>query len=438
MLRQWNEGSEERYQKAVDRALEYMINDDGRYIRSRISIILSQDSDKISDVEYHALAMVFVTMDNPRDMEFFLRKMAHKTADKVAFLGNPSRYTTWEFDPVKVNAIIEHVEAMAGSALLLGLSLSEMSNDEVRELYVEVFPGQQRDVTANEMKKALWNELADRRRDLVEKTTLLSVVRDLSASPGANESVFGKFHETGEITGIEGDFGPYLSLILEDGQYLLTYTTKRNTILASADRMQYSPTRTETMHKNKVTISKTMSGVRVISAISGNATNYFIGKYSFDFTTEIINASVAFINNKIIAKALKDIPVLGYIVSLVKEADKIMSKKAESERIIKDMGNSMKAFEDGQYVGYMQFDAVVVGDGTSQQLIMLYPGPETFEILQRLNYFLRIRQARIIRYGLTYPITMEDAISNADAVRELIESLSENEWTAIRSPRDFQ
>jgi len=51
MLRQWNEGREERYQKAVEKALANMIKDDGSYYRGGISRILSQDSDEISEAE---------------------------------------------------------------------------------------------------------------------------------------------------------------------------------------------------------------------------------------------------------------------------------------------------------------------------------------------------------------------------------------------------
>jgi len=437
MLCKWIEGREERHQKAVEKALAYMIDDDGSYDYDGISETLRKDSNRISGAEYFALATVFVTMDTA-DMEYFLRKLAHKTADNVFSSIIQPRHSEWEFDPVKVNAIIEHVEAMANSAALLGLSLSEMGDDEVRELYEAIFPGQQHDDTVNNMKNALWNEFADRRRDLVEKITILSVVRDLSESPGANEAVLGYCNEYGVITGEAGASIPNLSLSFEDGNYLLKFTNIKARTNNTYSDHSLLLARGDPWNKNVVTISKTMSGVRVISAISGNAMNYYIGKISLNVNGEVLNAAVALVGSKVASKVMKEVSSLTLITSLPKEVAKIIKKIEDAERMIRDLGNSMKAFEDGQYIGYMEFDAVVVDDGTSKQVIIINPGPETFEILQRLNNFISTGQMDISKYGLTYPITMEDAISNADAVRELIESLSENEWTAIRSPRDFQ
>lgn len=180
---------------------------------------------------------------------------------------------------------------------------------------------------------------------------------------------------------------------------------------------------------------------------------YYTTKHSFDFSGTALSSTSNYMRNKIISAALDNIaksatenmakglaktsigliPIAGDIVVFFIDLGLDYSKeKAEAKQNLNEINQSIGALRDANYCNSLRLDAVAVSDGTAYQQVMIYPGSKTKNIIDNINDHFNAQD--VAQYGLSYPITVEDALNNSSAVNDLLSGLSNSDFAYVTDP----
>jgi len=156
-------------------------------------------------------------------------------------------------------------------------------------------------------------------------------------------------------------------------------------------------------------------------------------------TSKMLEAAAA----KTVPRLIGFIPVVGDLAYLAIDTGMdYMKEKQEAEQNLSDIKATMDAWGNSNYCEELSITAVVVSDGSANQQLILYPSPDTKNILGNINELIQLRIAvgrplDLEGYSLTYPITREDVFYNSGSVSELLEyGMTESERSNVTNPRN--
>ena len=441
------------------------------YNWDEIDAILNQRAKDITEMEYKILATIYAQM-GIEDTEKFLQALADKVGDIDTGMFSsqtPRQYTEWTYDSDKVTGIQKYVDYMASELWIEQWTVSNlMSAEEIENLYLQIYPGNNgRSIEASEQLIEVLKLFDEQRWGLMQQSTFLTIVDNLSTQPTANEesnSFLHQFAEMTPLTGVAGALGPSITLEKDGDDSVLRFCNTRVSSFPPtvANNQVISSGLINNLNENVITISKPLYGANVGYKVADSIEVFYTEKYNFDFADTAVNKSGGFINDQVTSNVLDGvtdrllaggiesnisrfgaavigaIPTLGSVVSLgVDMFIDYGKERQEAEQNYNEMKAAVGAFRDANYCSEFCLEAVIISDGTANQQFMVFASPNTQNILENMNQFTQNRGIDVTQYGLKYPITLEDILGNSDAMKNFIDNeMTQTERSFVLNPEN--
>jgi hypothetical protein len=108
----------------------------------------------------------------------------------------------------------------------------------------------------------------------------------------------------------------------------------------------------------------------------------------------------------------------------------------KKQQNLSDVQAALDAVRLSAYCTNLQLTAVVVSGTTAAQQLLLYPGPDTAQVIQNINGYIEKHEDMALPEGLTYPLTERDIIGNPVAVDALLSNMDTFDRSNVLVLRD--
>ena len=112
----------------------------------------------------------------------------------------------------------------------------------------------------------------------------------------------------------------------------------------------------------------------------------------------------------------------------------VLEQSEESRKRLIDLNNSSSAKKMAEFAEDFHMSGFTVTAGDSAQLAFAYPSTETEIVIERFNEYIEEKQIDLETYGLTYPLTIEEMLSepnNAYRFRMDENAIPEDDYTKL-------
>ena len=392
------------------------VSEDGTYDWKAIDATLNRDAKDISEAEYFVLALLYSSM-GISDTERFLQSLADKVADVHGKpLSVPSDYTEWVYDPVKVKKIQDHVDAFGLTYIMAAAKIDNYSYDDITGLYAEMYPNGA-NTTPFEQQREIVADLKNQAYVFFQQSAFLTAANNLLSYPPTDYPFESEL--SGPLTGEAGASWPNISLTKEGDEYVLSFCNIRKLPLEKMgeDKDFYLNT-----NNNKIMIGSVIPGTSASDKIIDNIENFYTAKYTFE-EDDFVEITV----KTVVGALLGEIPYSGFAtipIDVVSGPVEAMNKAGQD---LREIEQSVDALRGGDYCRDFWLNTVIINNGAAFQQVVIYPGYDTQDVINNLNYYVVKEGKNLEDYGMSGQVTMEDVLKRPSDVTELLNSFKDRD-----------